>query len=302
MGRNVEEAITATARRQHGVVTRVQLLELGIRPGAIRCRMASGRLRRLHRGVYLVGPIMPPHAREMAAVLACGPAAVLSHRSAATLWGLTAAGAEDAPVDVAVPHGHDRRRPGIRVHRIGGLGPEEWTRRSGIPVTAPARTLLDFAGVAGRRELERAVARAERERLLSRAELLALVVDAGGRRGIATLRAVLGVGGGPMLTRSEAEAEFLALIRKARLPAPEANVRIEGYEVDFLWRAERIAVEIDGYRYHASRSSFERDRRRAAHLAAHGIQVIPLTWRQVVDDGVATAVQLGQALLSARRQ
>jgi very-short-patch-repair endonuclease len=187
------------------------------------------------------------------------------------------------------------------VRRLSRLESDERTYVDGIPVTAPARTLIDFASVAYSRELEEAVAIAERQQLVVRAELLSNLARYRGRPGLRALRAVLAADGGPALTRSEAESRFLTLIRKARLPAPEANVMVEGYEIDFLWRAQRIAVEVDGYRYHRSRPQFEKDRRRAAELAAHGIHVIPLTWRQIVDDAVATAVQLGQTLIRARR-
>lgn len=120
-----------------------------------------------------------------------------------------------------------------------------------------------------------------------------------GRRGAAALREVLERSGGPALTRSEAEDRFLQLVREAQLPTPDANARVAGYELDFLWRAQGIAVEVDGYRFHASRPRFEEDRRRATRLASRGILVIPLTWRQVAEDRMATAVQLSQALLRA---
>jgi very-short-patch-repair endonuclease len=300
MDHGIEESIADQARRQHGVVTRAQLLRLGLLPGAIRRRARSGRLRRLHRGVYLVGPVVQPQTREMAAVLACGQAAVLSHGSAAALWGLTPPQDGGMPVDISIASGHDNRRRGIRVRRVSRLDADERTELTGIRITTPIRTLLDFAAATGGREVERALALAERGHLVTRKDLLDKVERYRGRPGVPLLRAALEASGGPALTRSEAESRFLALIRQARLPAPEVNVRVGNYEIDFLWRAEGIAVEVDGYRYHSSLPRFESDRRRAAHLAARGIQIIPLTWRQVVDDGVATAVQLGQALTHAR--
>ncbi len=166
-------------------------------------------------------------------------------------------------------------------------------------MTSAARTLLDLAPLIGVRELESAVARAESERLVSRAEAQELLARAGRRPGVAALRAVLELDGGPALTRSEAENRFLELVRQASLPAPETNVRFGGYEIDFLWRDHRIAVEVDGFRYHSSRPRFEGDRRRATNLAALGIHVIPVTWRQIVDEGMATAVRIGNALLRA---
>jgi very-short-patch-repair endonuclease len=296
----VDDRIDALARGQNGVVTRAQLLRLGIPPGAIRRRARAGRLRRAHRGVYVVGPIPPAWSRETAAVLACGPEAALSHRSAASLWELVRPPAADAPVDVIVPAGENGPRAGIRVRRVVALEPDERTSLHHIPITAPGRTVLDLASVADPREVEHAVACAEREGLADRSHWTRLLERYRGRKGVALLRAVLERHGGPAFTRSEAEVRFLGLLRKARFPAPEVNVRVAGFELDFFWRAERIAVEVDGYRFHGSRSRFERDRRRSAQLAAQGIQVIPLTWKQIVEDEVATAVQLGQALMNAR--
>lgn len=292
--------IDELARRQHAIVTRAQLVESGVPEGAVQRRAASGRLVRVHRGVYVVGPIAPDRAREMAAVLACGRGAVLSHRSAASLWGLARSADGSAPVDVTVAGGSNRRRRGILLHRVATLGPEERTRRDGIPITTPLRSLVDIAALVRTRELEQAVAHGEREGLVSAEELLAFARRHPRRMGIPRLREVLEAHGGPALTRSEAEARFLRLVRRARLPAPETNAPCGGFELDFFWRVEGIAVEVDGYRYHSSRSSFERDRRRGARLAALGVQVIPLTWKQIVDDEIATAVQLGQALARAR--
>lgn len=179
------------------------------------------------------------------------------------------------------------------------LDADERNEVKGIPVTAPGRTLLDLATVAGSRVVERALARAERERLVDRAQLQEILARYRGRPGAPLLRSLVMASGGPALTRSEAEALFLALVRKAGLPTPEVNVRFEGYELDFFWRAAGIAVEVDGYRYHSSHPSFQGDRRRTTHLAALGIQVIPLAWSQIVDEEMATAVLLGKALLRA---
>lgn len=301
MAEDFQQRLGELARRQHGVVTRAQLLELGLGPDAIHYRAKAGTFRRLYRGVYLAGPIMPPHAREMAAVLACGPAALLADWSAAALWELVPP-REDrpAPVHVVTVGRWSADRPGIRVRRVRRLATGDRTERYGIPVTSPARTLLDLAVVAGPRDLERAVARAEREQLVEPDRLQAMAARHKGRRGAPALRAVLERAGGPALTRSEAEDRFLCLVREAQLPPPETNVRVGGYELDFLWPDHGIAVEVDGYRFHSSRSRFESDRRRATRLAARGIQVIPLTWRQIVEEGMATAVQVGQALLRAR--
>jgi very-short-patch-repair endonuclease len=258
----------------------------------------GGRLRRLHRGIYLVGPILPPWGREFAAVLACGPHACLSHISAGGLWGFVAA-PEVGPVHVRIPGGRSGDRPGIRVHGTEALAPDERQVVNRIPVTAPGKTLLDLATVVARKELERAVARAEKRKLIDRDGLSALVERSRRRKGAPALREI--VEAGATFTRSEAERRFLELVKNARLPLPRSNVMLHGYEVDFLWRKERVVVEVDGFRYHSSSSSFERDRQRNAHLAGHGFQVIRLAWRQIVDEGAATAVQIGRALVHAQQ-
>lgn len=154
-----DRAIAAVASGQHDVVTLAQIEELGLSARAIRHRAASGRLQRLHHGVYALGR-PTSHGRWMAAVLACGPGAILSHRSAAALWGIAE---QIGPViDVATPHRAGRSRPGIAVHRGADLAADgDITSRDGIPCTSLARTLLDLAAVAGRRTLERAIDRAE---------------------------------------------------------------------------------------------------------------------------------------------
>ena len=299
--RALELRIVELATSQHGVVTRAQVLDAGMSASALRRRVRDERLVILHRGVYGVGPFLPVRARSMAAVLACGPGAVLSHRSAADIWGLLPCDDSASPIHVTLPPGVDRAHAGIVVHRADTLLARETAVRDGLAVTSPLRTLVDLAPIVDSRDLERAIACAERERLVSRDEIASLGVDYRGRRSIRRLRAIVERAGGPALTRSEAERRFLSLVRRARLPTPRANVRVDEYEIDFFWPDHDLAVEVDGYRYHGSRVRFESDRQRASRLAALGIQVVPLTWRQIVTDELATAVQLGQALARARR-
>lgn len=202
----------------------------------------------------------------------------------------------DAPVHVTVAGPGRGPRPGVVVHRVAAFDSSEVTQIDGIPVTAPARTLFDLANVVRGRELEQAMARAERKRLTNRSELLSLVSRHSRRRGIGALRHLLQDGAEPVLARSEAEERFLALIRRARLPAPEANSRIGNYEVDFVWRAQRVAVEVDGFAFHSSRVQFESDRRRDADLSAMGFRVIRVTWQQVVHESEVLLVRLAQSL------
>ncbi len=236
----------------------------------------------------------------MAAVLACGRTALLADFSAADLWSLSLLPkGGDAPVQVLTVGGKAVDRPGIHVRQVQRLEPGDRALFDGIPVTSPIRTLLDLAALTGPEQLEEAVARAERERLARRSELVARLARRKGRPGTPALRALLERAGGPALTRSGAEKRFLALVREAQLPPPQTNVHLAGHELDCLWPEHGVAVEVEGYCFHASRPRFESDRRRVARLAAHGIQVIPVTWRQIVEEGTATAVRLGQALLQA---
>jgi very-short-patch-repair endonuclease len=216
----------------------------------------------------------------MAAVLACGETAVLSHRSAAALWGIRHAWL--GPPEVTVTDGASRGRPGISVRRTRVLTAADTRRREGVPVTAPARTLLDLAAVVDRPDLARALNEAQVLRLVTPREIGQ--VTRRGRPGSAALRAALQAQFEPRFTRSEAEARLLELVRHAGLPEPETNVRVLGHEVDFLWPEQKLIVEVDGFAYHSSRQAFERDRRRDALLQAGGFRVIRFTYRQIVDD------------------
>jgi very-short-patch-repair endonuclease len=277
------------AERQHGIVTRRQLLAVGLGSRAIEERLARGLLHRVHRGVYAVGHRVPlPLGREMAAMLACGERAAVSHRSAAVLWELLAP--QRGPIHVTVPT-QRRSRAAIRAHH-SPLPSTDVTRRHGIRITTPARTLADLAASADERELERAVAEALRRRLVSERALRAEARR--GRPGASALRAVLDAG--PAFTRSEAERRMLALIRAAGLPRPEANARVGRYEVDLLWPAERLIVEVDGYAFHGGRRSFELDRARDRALTTAGYRVLRFTWRAIEGEKEAVVASVAAAL------
>jgi very-short-patch-repair endonuclease len=289
--------IATIAERQYGVVSTQQLLAAGISHKAIATRVRRHGLHRLHRGVYAVGhTALVLLAREMAAVLACGEGAVVSHRSAAALWGLLPP--DDGPIDVTVTRS-GRSRPGLRVHRSRTLDPSDVRVIHGIPVTSPTRTMLDMAETTPERELERALDEALVQKLTSHDTLVAAVDGAAGRRGASRVRTLLDRQDEPALTRSEAEERCLELIRKAALEAPEVNVQVGRHTVDFLWRDRRLVVEIDGYRFHSSRKSFERDRLRDAELAARGYRVIRITWRQLIEEPYAVVARLSLALAAA---
>ncbi|MDT8342314.1 MAG: DUF559 domain-containing protein [Longimicrobiales bacterium] len=223
----------------------------------------------------------------------------MSHRSAAGMHRLLERSAAHDPVEVLVRGVVPVRRAGILARRTVSLPGSDVTSIDGIPVTAVARTLVDLGLVLDSLSLERVVAHAEREGLVDRPGLVAAAEAARGRPGAPRLRSIVDGGFEPALTRSEAEVRFLHLVREARLPPPEVNVRLIGYEVDFLWRTRRIAVEVDGYRFHSSRRQFRTDRRRDSQLAAAGVQVIRLTWEQIVEEPLATIAELAQALVLA---
>jgi very-short-patch-repair endonuclease len=270
------------------VVSRAQLLQIGLSPRAIQRRLERGALHLLYLGVYAVGHrLVSKRGRWMAAVLAAGPPAVLSHRSAAALWDL---GADPARwVEVTAPGGC--RRPGIKGH-IRILAPDEVTSRDAIPVTTAARTLLDLASVLDEHQLERAVERAEALRLADHTPLDALVTRNFGRPGTPALRGALRRGIEPALTRSELEARFLTFLDAHRLPRPDVNELVEGFEVDCVWPAAKLIVELDSRTWHATAAAFERDRERDRALQVKGWRVIRITWRQLRDDSDAIARDL----------
>lgn len=284
------------ARRQHGVVSRTQLLDRGTASSWIDSRVRSRRLRPLHRGVYLVGPLRTAYTRPMAALLAGGPGAAIGYRSAGALLGFAAKEPETAPVHVLVLGSDRGRMTGLHPHRVDSLPSDEITELHGIRLTTPARTLVDLAGASTSQELVRAVARAERLKLIDRKELARIAARHQSRRGIGKLRRLLKGEKDIQFTRSRAEEDFLRLLRRARLPRPEVNVVIQGFEVDFLWRCRWLVVEVDGFAYHSSKRAFETDRRRDADLTAAGFRVVRLTWRQLHNEPEAVAARVALAL------
>lgn len=294
----MDGAIAALAERQHGVVARAQLVDLGLGRRAIGHRLECGRLHAVHRGVYAVGHrVLTREGRWTAAVLAAGAGAVLSHRSAAALWGIRPGAGR---IEVTAPRAL-RSRAGLRLHHTR-LAEDEVTAVRGIPVTTPARTLLDLAAVVGAQQLERAVNEAEVLRLGDAVALAELVRRHGGRRGAGALRRILEAGQvGALITRSELEDRFLGFLDAFGLPRPEVNATLPvsggPVEADCVWRGPRLVVELDGYATHAPRHAFERDRARDRALLAAGWRVARVTWRQLAADPRALAAEL-RALLS----
>jgi very-short-patch-repair endonuclease len=279
-----DPAIAALADRRHGVVSRSLLLAAGFTARQIERRVQAGRLHAVLRGVYAVGHrVLTLEGRWMAATLATG--GVLSHATAAAAWDLRAT--SSPLIHVTVPGDAGRkRRTGVRVHRSATLGAAATTTHRGIPITTPARTIVDLSRSLAGRALEQVVDRADQRGLIDFDHLR--------QANPASLRAVL-QSYRPAPTRSELEERFLRLCDDHGIPRPETNTRIEGLEVDFVWRDRRLIVEVDGYAYHRSPASFERDRERDVTLKIAGWDVLRFTWGQIERRGgwVAAAVRTG---------
>jgi very-short-patch-repair endonuclease len=291
----VEAVIVKLAARQHRVVARRQLLAAGVSSDAIRHRRENGRLHALYRGVYAFGiPQVDRRGQWLAAVLACGDSAVLSHRSAAAHLGLL--DSVPGPVEVTVPRAGSRSRQGILLHATRSLPGAEVVRRHAIPCTSVERTLVDLAASEPLGRLERAVEQAFALHLLGRTRMAEALTRANGRQGVAALGKLLsGLLDDLALTRSELERRLLRLVGDACLPTPEVNRHREGHRVDFQWPEHRLVVETDGRATHDTPYAFHRDRARDLDLELAGWHVIRLSWSQVVEEPERVA-----ALLRAR--
>jgi hypothetical protein len=262
-----------------------QLIDLGLGRGQIEDRVAGAKLAPLYRGVFAVGHRrIGIHGRWLAAVLACGPNAVLSYASAAKLWEIRGS---RGPIEVTRRSGH-RRPHGIRLHQTRSLPPEHVTVEAGIPVTTPERTLLDLAARFDARQLERALVAADRAKCIRWPELRQVIEEGAGRKGRGMLRRLCAqVDPRAVETRSNPEIDFLALCRKANLPTPQVNVLVEGKLVDFLWPKERLIVEVDSYRYHGDPPAFEQDSESTVTLMMAGYKVLRPTDRMLeVNPGI----------------
>jgi very-short-patch-repair endonuclease len=265
-----DRVIARIAARQHGVVTTAQLNDAGIDKDGIARRLRAGHLHRLHRGVYAVGHTkLTFEGRCVAAVLALGDGATVSHRSAAALWRMLPP--HDGAIEITVPgNGGRDKRKGIKVRRSSTLIAGFRTRRNGIAVTRPKRTLRDLHRTSPQPVFRRAIRRALDLHLISSNDLKHE----------------------EELTRSELERSFRSICRRHSLPHPEVNARAGPYEVDFLWREQRVIVETDSWRHHGDRSAFERDRARDAHLQSLGFRVLRFTHRQLKTDRSAVIAAL----------
>lgn len=275
---------------QHGVVARGQLLEAGLTSKAIKHRVAAGRLRRLYMGVYAVGQLaLTREGRWMAAVLACGDGSVLSYGSAGAL--LRIVPRERGAIEVNAPRGRSCRHTGLRIHRPTCWFSEDRGTFHGIPVTTPVRTLIDLATYLTPRRLEAAVNEADKHDLVDPKTLRNALERRNGQRGVRVLRELIDRHTFA-LTRSDLERWFLPIARRAGLPLPETQVWLNGFEVDFYWRAMGLVVETDGGRYHRTAIAQTRDRKREhAHLQA-GLLPLRFTHWQVRHERARVAATL----------
>jgi hypothetical protein len=288
----IDSAISALAHRQHGNVTREQLLDLGLGPAAITYRSRTGDLHRVHRGVFAVGrPPATPLERAAAAVLACGRRAALSHQSALTLWGFQ----EHWPTRLHVTVAGDRRRPLIVVHRCASLLRADVRIQLGIRVTSPARTLLDCAPGLTRNRLVQTAADARRAGLLHPGALEDVAERFPHHAGCAHLAPLLE---SPTRARARSglEIDFLTFCARFGLPTPMINTTFNGYEVDALFAPERLIVEADGWDFHRDRYMFESDRERDAHMLAAGVATVRITRERLVTAPGREAERLGTIL------
>jgi predicted transcriptional regulator of viral defense system len=281
--------LAALATRQHGVVSADQLRDLGLSLRGVSHRAESDRLHRIHHSIYSLVPLdlLGRDGRFMAAVLACGADAALSHRSAAALHEIRRT--DRANIDVTIPGRSPRKHARLDIHRSTTLAPEDVQITRGIPCTTVARTLLDLAQVITRRQLERALDQAEILELLDLNALTDQIERNRTRPAAKRLQAVLDehyIGSTP--TWSELEELFLAGCRRKDLPMPEVNGWVDpddgdpiALRVDFVWRDHRVIVETDGHRTHSTRQAKEEDSRRDQRLAAAGWIVMRVTWRQL---------------------
>jgi very-short-patch-repair endonuclease len=285
-----DEQIAALARRQHGAVSRAQLLELGLGADAITYRCQTGRLYRAHLGVFTVGrPPTTPLERASAAVLACGPGAALSHRSAFTLWGLD----RHWQFPLHVSSASLRRPAGIVTHKFPSQARRDITIQLGIRVTSPARTFLDCAPALTRERLRRALGDARRAGHLKPAAIDDVLERFPTHPGHAPLLSAVK---GYQPTRSEFEHRFVRFCAAHNLPPPTINRKANGHEADITFEGHQVIVELDGYDFHRDRYSFESDRDRDADLLAHGIPTMRITWERMTETPVREADRLRRIL------
>ena len=287
-------AVARIAAAQRTMVSTKQLADCGMGKDAIAHRVRSGRLHPEFQGVYSVGcGELPPLARELGALMACGTGSFLSHRSAAFVWGLS--GVPPAEVELSVVGRCCESRRGIRVHRVQGIDQRELRRREDLWVSSPARVCLEIAAVSPP-ALPGVIDEGLARRLLTRPEIEAVLGRHRGQRGTAGLAAILGDDSAMTITRSQAEKAMLKLIRDGRLPRPEVNVRLGPYKPDFMWRSHHLIVELDSYTFHGGPRGFQRDYDKDLFYRDAGFDVLRFLRAHVVHEPAPVLVRLAQTL------
>jgi hypothetical protein len=292
-----EWGLEALATQQHGVISHAQLIGLGFDEQWIERRLRERRLNALHRNVYAVGHRrLALRAPWWGALLAYGPGAVLSHQSAAVHWGIRRK--QRGAIHVTAPCGRQglRRRTGIWIHRCK-FGAEDIARESGFPVTTVARTLFDLAEVVQYDSLKGAAEEADRLKLLRLRELEDICERGRGRRALRPVRRLLTELHAPDEGRSPLEIRFPAFVREYHLPEPVQNADVLGHEVDALWPAAKLVVELDSWEHHGHRAAFERDRARDPKLLIAGYRTVRVTHRRLDREADQLAAEI-RALLA----
>ena len=286
-----DQVVGALADRQYGVVSRAQLLAAGVGRSAIVRGTETGRLRAVFRGVYAVGHVaLRREGWWMAALLVCGEGAALSHRTAATVWGLVTG--TILPIDVTTSAAKGRKHARITIHRTL-LAPLDALVRDGLRVTTPSRTIVDLATTLDGRALRDAVERAQDLRRFDPDDIRDTLARAPRRVGARRLEDLIAVmAPDEDNARSHLERLFFALTRKARLPTPVSNHEIAGRSRDFAWPDQRLVVETDGYRHHSSRQAKRRDNRRDRQLTALGWRPVRFTYEEIAFEPAEVAKEL----------
>lgn len=287
---SVDQKIARIASRQLGLITLPQLLAVGLSKAAVAKRVERGALHRVYRGVYRVGHQAPDQETQyLAAVFACGEGAVLSGAAAAIIWGLRRG---SPPPEVTTTR--NRRVPGVRTHRVRELRAGEVTKRNDIPVTTPARTLVDLAARLPLDDLAEACHVAQ-VRYRTTANQVETVLDRRPKtKGAGNVRLIFE--GDTDVFLSKLERLFLSLLKRAALPLPRTNKKKDSYYVDCRWPEQKLTVELDSYRYHHSRHAWEQDHRRAREARRRGDEFRRYTWGDVTEDGEAVTEEVAALL------
>jgi len=294
-----DRAASRIAAGQKTLATTEQLLACGLGDDAVTYRLRTGRLHVVFRGVYSIGcGELPPLALELAALLAVGERGFVSHRSAAFVWGLQKT--RPPHVEVSVVGRCCKSRAGLRVHRISSIHRSECRRQDGLWVSSPARAILEVAATASVDEVAHLVDEGQGLRRFTPRELEAVLRRHRGRRGAARLAEVLGDVDAMTITRSRAERAFVKLIRDARLPAPEVNQRLGHYKPDFIWRRERLIVELDSYQFHGGPDGFQNDHEKDLVYRDAGFDVLRPTRNHVIHQPARVLVSVVRALERSR--